>query len=346
MPEPNGNFLSQTEGFTPIIDVLAQEVGLITAAIYGVVWRYCQMKDGVCRASLETIAQRLGIKRKTVERHIKKLCERGYLKDLSPDVKNRPHIYADTGRAKITGLVQAQVIPSDEANGQTESLTSPEEGKTLSPTGKTLSPTRSDLESYPGKTLSPMSKVKDTTYETIEDSSLGAAEKIAAPSEPEPPLDFPESRAPEPPRNAEEHHRRTIAALQGHQDRLDGAPWLAWPNGSEFWKRQREEIRRVGYLVEQHTGLSPPTTDDKKTLDAFASGCDALLKECEGDFGLLASALEVGMARLLEERKNGGGIALKGPRSVLFMVSDYRAQKRRGDDKTPIPDRDADYYSR
>jgi hypothetical protein len=169
---------------------------------------------------------------------------------------------------------------------------------------------------------------------------LGAAS--AAPPE----LDFPEpGQLTNPPKSAEEHKQRVIAALQGYDDRRDNAPWLSWLGDSEFWKRQREEIRRIGYLVEQCTGLSPPATDDKKVLGGWASGCDALLKECGNDFGLLTSALEAGMARLRQERKNGGGVALKGPRSVLFMISDYRAQKRREDDKTPTPD-DADYYSR
>ena len=72
------NFLSQVKGFTPVIDALVEELDLMPAIIYGVVWRYCQMEDRVCRASLETIASRVGISRKTVERHIKALCDAGY----------------------------------------------------------------------------------------------------------------------------------------------------------------------------------------------------------------------------------------------------------------------------
>jgi DNA-binding MarR family transcriptional regulator len=94
-------FLSEVKGFTPVIDVLVHELGLMPAVAYGVVWRYCQMEDGVCKASMAKIARRIGVDRATVHRHIKALCEAGYLKDLTPGLRNCPHTYADTGRAKI-----------------------------------------------------------------------------------------------------------------------------------------------------------------------------------------------------------------------------------------------------
>ena len=94
-------FLSEVKGFTPVIDVLVHELGLMPAVAYGAVWRYCQMEDGVCKASMAKIARRIGVDRATVHRHIKALCEAGYLKDLTPGLRNCPHTYADTGRAKI-----------------------------------------------------------------------------------------------------------------------------------------------------------------------------------------------------------------------------------------------------
>ncbi len=104
-----GTFLSNVQGFTPVIDVLANEVGLGPAAVYGVVWRYCQGPYGVCQASLETIGGHLGLNWRTVHRHIKSLVRAGYLQDLTPELRNHPHVYADTGRAVIEGLVQARV---------------------------------------------------------------------------------------------------------------------------------------------------------------------------------------------------------------------------------------------
>ncbi len=133
----------ELKGFTPLLDVLIEKFGLVTAAIYGVIWRYAQMEDKVCRASLEKIGQRVSVSAKTVERHVKKLCEDDYLNDLTPDIKHKPHIYVITSKAQIKGLMEAKI------EGQTESLT------------------RSDRESYQGQTESPIKK--ETNKETKEE---------------------------------------------------------------------------------------------------------------------------------------------------------------------------------
>lgn len=93
--------LADVSGFTPIIDALADQHGLIRAAVFGRIWRYCQMEDGVCKASLDTLSKGLGVDRATVMRHAAALVADGYLKDLTPELKNRPHVYADTGKASI-----------------------------------------------------------------------------------------------------------------------------------------------------------------------------------------------------------------------------------------------------
>lgn len=98
-------FLTTVEGFTPVIDVVVKDVGLTAAAVYGTMWRYCQMKDGVCRASMTTIGERLNLERKTVMRHVQTLCEKGYLVDKTPDRRNTPHVYADAGNIIIEGLL-------------------------------------------------------------------------------------------------------------------------------------------------------------------------------------------------------------------------------------------------
>ena len=140
--------LSEVRGFTPVIDVLAQELGVMTSLVYGIVWRYCQMRDGVCWASKETIADHVGIDQKTVRRHLQKLVDAGYLEDATPDWTHKPHIYRDTGLAQITGLVQAKV-------GGTESPTSQDLSTTK---GGTESPTLFGEDSQkvlPGGTESP-----------------------------------------------------------------------------------------------------------------------------------------------------------------------------------------------
>jgi len=166
-------FLTQVEGFTPVIDVVVDDIGLVPAIVYGIVWRYCQMDNGICRASLDTIADKIGMSRKTVERHIKALCEAGYLEDTTPEVRNRPHIYTDTGKTKIEGLLHAK---TESRSTESESLTAETESpstQTESLTTKTESRSGSDRESDRGKTESLMKiPYEDTLEDRIEDTLL------------------------------------------------------------------------------------------------------------------------------------------------------------------------------
>jgi len=93
--------LAKMDGFTPVIDTVVEKTSLMTAVVFGRIWRFCQMKDGVCNASLEKIAQDIGIDKATAMRHAKLLVEAGYLEDLSPDLRNHPHTYRDTGKAGL-----------------------------------------------------------------------------------------------------------------------------------------------------------------------------------------------------------------------------------------------------
>lgn len=93
--------LSNVDGFTPLIDSLTQEHGVVTAAVFGRMWRYCQGDRGVCQATLERIGDDLGLDKATVQRHAAKLCELGYLEDTTPGLRNRPHTYRDTGKAAM-----------------------------------------------------------------------------------------------------------------------------------------------------------------------------------------------------------------------------------------------------
>lgn len=90
--------LSEIDGFTVVPDLLVNRYSLITAAVWGVMWRFCQMENHVCQAALETIGERLGIDRSTVMRHIENLVADGWMEDKTPGLRNRPHTYADTGK--------------------------------------------------------------------------------------------------------------------------------------------------------------------------------------------------------------------------------------------------------
>lgn len=113
------NPLSDSVGtFTPIVDDIAKELGLVTAAVYGAVWRFCQMEDRVCRASLEKLAEVLGVDRATVMRHIKVLCEKEYLIDLTPGLRNVPHTYKDNRKtvALCNSLPQKTVAQNNSSD--------------------------------------------------------------------------------------------------------------------------------------------------------------------------------------------------------------------------------------
>jgi DnaD/phage-associated family protein len=106
--------LANVSGFTPLIDSVVTECGLMTAAVFGKMWRYCQMEDGVCKASQERLAAELGITRPTVNAHICKLIEAGYIVDKTPTLAGAPHVYADTGKAGLSISFTAKQQPVKE----------------------------------------------------------------------------------------------------------------------------------------------------------------------------------------------------------------------------------------
>jgi hypothetical protein len=101
MPTMSKTILANVDGFTPLIDDIVDCHGVMVAAVFGRVWRYCQMSDGICRAKIETLASELNLDRTTIMRHLDTLVENGYLEDTTPYLRNRPHIYFDTGKAQI-----------------------------------------------------------------------------------------------------------------------------------------------------------------------------------------------------------------------------------------------------
>jgi hypothetical protein len=102
--------------YTPLFDNLVPAVGLIPALVFGLVWRYAHMTDGVCRASVHTLSTRLGMHRLTVMRATRHLVEVGLLKDLTPSRRNYPHVLRPTrlGLALISSVPPA-VSLSDSA---------------------------------------------------------------------------------------------------------------------------------------------------------------------------------------------------------------------------------------
>jgi len=102
--------LAEVDGFTPVIDTMISEVGLMTATVFGKVWRYCQMSDGVCTAAQDRLADELGVSRATINQHIERLVSSEYLQDLTPALLGKPHTYRDTGKAGLSISFTAQPV--------------------------------------------------------------------------------------------------------------------------------------------------------------------------------------------------------------------------------------------
>ena len=70
---------ANVNGFSPIFDSLAEEFGLMTSAVFGVIWRHCQMFKGECTASQDTLSQKIGITTRALQKHLERLVESEYL---------------------------------------------------------------------------------------------------------------------------------------------------------------------------------------------------------------------------------------------------------------------------
>lgn len=100
--------VQEVSGFIPVFEVVMKFYNdHLTALVFGRIWQYCGMEDGVCRASLARIGKDLEISAATVMRHADKLVNDKFLIDTTPDRRNRPHIYADAGRVVMKSQIQA-----------------------------------------------------------------------------------------------------------------------------------------------------------------------------------------------------------------------------------------------
>ncbi len=93
--------------YTPLIDLIVDEVGLIGAAVYGIVFRYCQMRDGMCYASHRRLASHIGVSPKTVTRYLNQLIKLGYLKIGASSM--RPEGYVPTNVYFCTSKIDSKI---------------------------------------------------------------------------------------------------------------------------------------------------------------------------------------------------------------------------------------------
>jgi DnaD/phage-associated family protein len=138
-PSPQSKIIRRVEtsvsGFTPCPDVLVEKYSHTTALIWGKIWRFEQMSEGVCRASLLRLGKELNMDVKTIAKHIAMLENGEYVYDSTPDVRNRPHVYKTTSKLVLR-------ISIDMGDGGTENFPSRygkfpyEESTTNSETGE------------------------------------------------------------------------------------------------------------------------------------------------------------------------------------------------------------------
>ncbi len=141
-------------GWTPIYDEIARKHGIVTAAVFGLIWRFCQMRERVCRASIANLAVKLGVNRLTVMRHIDLLLAEGLIRDMSPKLRNRPHSYVVTPQAArfISGGISRADSSAEDDCEEEESEQDPDSDEQVSAdelgTSQASNVTISDGEPY------------------------------------------------------------------------------------------------------------------------------------------------------------------------------------------------------
>ena len=120
--------------YTPIFPEIAAEYGLTCAAVYGVIWRYAQMRDGTCHAAYDTLAAEIGVNERTMRRNVEEL-QKAKLIHLHHRKNGGPYWIS---------------ISADIQSDRTESP--------LGTSDRTESPERPDIESATDRTQSPIRK--------------------------------------------------------------------------------------------------------------------------------------------------------------------------------------------
>jgi hypothetical protein len=158
--------------WTPLYEPALIKYGLLGAAVFGEIWRYCQMGKRMCVASRSTIASNLGLTIRTVDKYLGLLSSGAfpYIKDLTPEVKNRPHAYIDTGQCRVDSEQGMQIVHSGEQEMPTDDPEIPLDGvQDIPPTVQEMHP---GVQLFPerGANLALEESIKKGTKETNQES--------------------------------------------------------------------------------------------------------------------------------------------------------------------------------
>jgi DNA-binding MarR family transcriptional regulator len=80
-------------GFTASQDVMTQMLGRVQNDVFSVIHRHCLMKDELCRASQETLANLIGYSPRTVRREIAKLKKRKFITEIAHQAGGKVNVY-------------------------------------------------------------------------------------------------------------------------------------------------------------------------------------------------------------------------------------------------------------
>jgi biotin operon repressor len=100
-------------GFVIAPKAIIKEYGVMAANVYGQVWLYAQQRNKVCFAAISKIANELRMSERTVIRHLKTLKDGGYLIDLTPNLRYKPHTYQISGKVKLMQKTELVVDNTD-----------------------------------------------------------------------------------------------------------------------------------------------------------------------------------------------------------------------------------------
>jgi len=93
--------LDNVGGWIPVIESILQKHGSSCALVYGVVWRFSQMKAQSCYASQEKIGEIIGMTRRTVNSCLKELIENEYLEVIKASDGFPTNTYRATDKAGL-----------------------------------------------------------------------------------------------------------------------------------------------------------------------------------------------------------------------------------------------------
>lgn len=159
---------ARADGFTPLFDQIVRELGTTAAVVYGVVWRHCQMRRGVCDATQGTMAQLTGLDDRTIRDWLPVLLREEYIVDVTPpERRGQSRVYVTTGKAELGMRLGAE-----------ERHKTPEPD--LAPPASNAAPPASNAA--PPRHLVPHPPALDADKDTIEETNQGNEEETSSSS--------------------------------------------------------------------------------------------------------------------------------------------------------------------